>query len=99
MTHHAHDPERLLATAMVRQAIKDMRHKELTTITDHVGAVCFLGSKGGIQWFDMINIDQESSLPKLGWEGYAKDILSDNETPLSDDQREVLTATLKHFQR
>jgi hypothetical protein len=99
MKHHAHDPERSFATAMVRHAIKDMRHKELTSITDHVGAVCWLGSKGSTKWFDGINIDQESSLPKLGWDRYAKDILSDNEIPLSDDQREVLTATLKYFQR
>jgi len=63
MKHHVHDPERLLATAMVRHAIKDMRHKKLTGITDHVGAVCFLGSKGSTKWFDAINIDQESSLP------------------------------------
>ena len=99
MKHHAHDPERSLATAMVRHAIKDMHRKELTSITDHVGAVCFLGSRGSTKWFDMINIDQESSLPKLRWDIYAKDILSDDEILLSDDQRKMLTSTLKHFQR
>ena len=99
MKHQAHDPERALATAMVRHAIKDMHHKELIHISDHVGAVCWLGSKGGTKWFDAINIDQESSLPKLRWDIYARDILSDGEIFLSDDQRRMLTATLKHFQR
>ena len=99
MKRHVHDPERSLATAMVRHAIKDMHHKKLTSITDHVGAVCFLGSKGSTKWFDGISIDQESSLPKLGWDIYAKDILSDDEMLLSDGQREMLASTLKHFQR
>ena len=99
MKRHVHAPERSLATAMVRHAIKDMHHKKLTSITDHVGAVCFLGSKGSTKWFDAINIDQESSLPKLGWDIYAKDILSDDEMLLSDGQREMLASTLKHFQR
>ena len=99
MKHDTHDSERSLATAMVRYAIKDMHRKELASITDHVGAVCFLGSKGSTKWFDMINIDQESSLPKLGWDRYAKDILSDYEIPLSHDQRKMLISTLKHFQR
>ena len=99
MKHDVHDPERSLATAMVTNAIKDMHHKKLSCIRDYVGAVCWLGSKGSTKWFDMINIDQESSLPKLRWDIYAKDILSDDEMFLSDDQREVLTLTLKHFQR
>jgi len=84
---------------MVRYAIKDMHRKELASITDHVGAVCFLGSKGSTKWFDMIDIDQESSLPKLGWERYAKNILSDDEILLSDDRRKMLIATLGHLQR
>jgi hypothetical protein len=99
MKHDVHDPERSLATAMVHYAIKDMHHKKSARIRNHVGAVCWLGSKGSTKWFDMINIDQESSLPKLRWDIYAKDILSDDEMFLSDDQREVLTLTLKHFQR
>jgi len=99
--HQVHDPERSLATAMIHHAIKDMHRKKLTDIRDrdHVGAVCWLGSKGSTKWFDAINIDQESSLPKLGWDIYAKDILSDDEILLSDGQREMLTSTLKHFQR
>ena len=99
MRHRAHDPERSLAMAMVRCATKDMFYKKPAYIRDHVSAVCWLGSKGGIRWFDMINIEQESLLPKLGWERYAKDILSDDEIPLSDDQRKMLTSTLKHLQR
>ena len=99
MKHHRHDPERLFATAMVHHAIKDMHRKELIHMKDHVGAVCFLGSKGSTKWFDAINIDQESSLPKLGWERYAKDILSDDKILLSDDQHEMLTSTLKYLQR
>ena len=99
MKRHVHDPERSLATAMVTNAIKDMHHKKLTHIRDHVGAVCWLGSKGSTKWFDAINIDQESSLPKLGWDIYAKDILSDDEMLLSDGEREMLASTLKHFQR
>jgi hypothetical protein len=99
MRNHVHDPERSLATAMVGNAIKDMHHKKLISITDHVGAVCWLGSKGSTKWFDVINIDQEASLPKLRWDIYAKDILSDDEILLSDDQRDMLTSTLKHFQQ
>ena len=99
MRRHAHFPGRSFATAMVSHAIKDMRRKGLTSITDHVAAVCFLGSKGSTKWFDWINIDQESSLPKLGWERYAKNILSDDEILLSDDQRKMLIATLRHLQR
>ncbi len=99
MTYHIHDPERSLAIAMVHCAIKDMRHKKSTYIKDHVGAVCWLGSKGSTKWFDVIDIDQESSLPKLRWDTYAKDLLSGDKTLLSDDQREMLVSTLKHFQR
>ena len=98
MKHDVHDPERSLATAMVGNAIKDMHHKKSTHIRNHVGAVCWLGSKGSTKWFDVINVDQEASLPKLGWDIYAKDILSDDEMFLSDDQRDMLTSTLKHFQ-
>ena len=99
MRHYAHDPERLLAIAMVHNAIKDMHYKKSIYIKDHVGAVCWLGSKSSTKWFDMIDIDQESSLPKLRWDTYAKDLLSDDRILLSDNQREMLAATLKHFQR
>jgi hypothetical protein len=99
MTYDIHDPERSLATAMVHRAIKDMHHKGSICIRDHVDAVCWLGSKGSTQWFDMIDIDQESSLPKLRWDTYAKDLLSGDKILLSDDQREMLASTLKHFQR
>ena len=99
MTYRVYDPERSLATAMVHRAIKDMHHKESICIGDHVGAVCWLASKSGTRWFDMINIDQEFSLPKLRWDTYAKDLLSDDRILLSDDQSEMLVSTLKHLQR
>tara|TARA_R110001599_G_scaffold348036_1_gene574867 strand:- start:379 stop:702 length:324 start_codon:yes stop_codon:yes gene_type:complete len=95
--HQVNDPERSLATAMVHHAIKDMRHKESGHIRDYVGAVCWLGSKDSTRWFDAISIDQESSLQRLGWGIFARDILSDDEMPLSDDQRKMLIATLKHL--
>ena len=98
MKCHVHNPAKSLATAMIDRAIKDMRYKKSTDIRDYVSAVCWLGSKGSIKWFDTIDVDQESSLPRLEWDIYAKDILLDNKILLSDDQREMLTSTLKHFQ-
>ena len=97
MRNRDHDPERSLATAMVHHAIKDMRHKEAGHIRDYVGAVCWLGSKDSTRWFDVISIDQESSLQRLGWGIFARDILSDGEIFLSDDQRKMLVSTLKHL--
>ena len=91
-------PELKMASAVVGQAIKDLRHKEVVNMTDHVDAVCWLVSKAGIKWFDAARIDQASALSKIRWDVYAKDILSDDEASLSDDQRKMLASMIKHFQ-
>ena len=87
-----------LATAMVFQAIKDLHHGELVPIGDHVDAICWLGSKASIKWFDAAKIEQSVALPRLRWPKYAEDILSDNEVILSDDQRGMLIETLEYLQ-
>ena len=92
------DPHKSFASAIIRYAVKDMHCKGSTRTTDHVDAVCWLASNRGTRWFDLVDIDQEYSLPKLRWSVYAKDILSDDEILLSDDQRQMLTLTLKHLQ-
>ena len=91
-------PEVKMASAVVSQAIKDLRHKEVVNMTDHVDAVCWLASKAGIKWFDAARIDQASALFRLRWDIYAKDILSDDEASLSDNQRKMLASMIKHFQ-
>ena len=91
-------PELKMVSAVVRQAIKDLRHKEVVDMTDHVDAVCWLASKAGIKWFDAARIDQASALFRLQWDIYAKDILFNYEESLSCDQRKMITSTLKHFQ-
>jgi len=91
-------PEVKMASAVVGQAIKDLRYKEIVNMTDHVDAVCWLVSKAGIKWFDAARIDQASALSKIRWDVYAKDILSDDEASLSDDQRKMLASMIKHFQ-
>tara|TARA_R110002051_G_scaffold261453_1_gene321332 strand:+ start:21 stop:335 length:315 start_codon:yes stop_codon:yes gene_type:complete len=99
---HPHDgaamAERSLAAAMVHHAIKDMHHKKSDHIGDYVSAICWLGSKDSTRWFDVMSIDQESSLQRLGWDIFAKDLLSDDEMALSYNQRKMLIATLKHLE-
>ena len=91
-------PTVAVAVAVIGQAMKDLYRKDLVHISDHVSAVCWLGSKAGIKWFDTVNIAQDSALPKLQWDVYAKALLSDDEVLLSDGQRRVLTETLEYFE-
>lgn len=92
-------PEAKMATAVVAQAIKDLHHKNLVQIKDHVDAVCWLGSKASIKWFNAADIHQGFALPKMRWDVYATDILLDNDILLSGSQHRLLTSTLKYFQR
>jgi hypothetical protein len=92
-------PEAKMATAVVAQAIKDLHRKSVVQIKDHVNAVCWLGSKASIKWFEAANVDQGFALPKLRWDVYATKILLDNDILLSGDQHRLLVSTLKHFQR
>jgi hypothetical protein len=87
-----------MAAAMIQQAMKDLRRKEHIQINDHIDAICWLGSKASTRWFDAASIDQDAALPKLRWPTYARNILSDDEVILSDDQRRMLVETLEHFQ-
>ena len=93
-----------MAAAVVSQAVKDLHCKKLTqsckyssNMRNHVSAVCWLASKNGSIWFDLIAIDQEASLPKLRWDVYAKALLSGDKKLLSDNQRKMITTTLKYF--
>ena len=90
-------PNAALAAAMISQAMKDLHHKELAKITDHVDAICWFGSKASTKWFDAAKINQAAALPRLRWSEYAEDILSDDEVILSDDQRRMLIETLEYF--
>tara|TARA_R100001480_G_scaffold30123_1_gene41038 strand:+ start:265 stop:594 length:330 start_codon:yes stop_codon:yes gene_type:complete len=90
-------PKTSMAVAMIKQAIKDLHHGNLTQIKYHVDAICWLGSKSGTKWFDAVNIDQASVLPKLRWSAYAENILSDDAVILSDDQHRMLIETLEYF--
>ena len=91
-------PKAAMAAAVIRQAMKDLHHGELTQISHHIDAICWLGSKAGTRWFNAVKIDQGAALPKLRWPEYARDILSNDEVILSDDQRRMLTETLEYFQ-
>ena len=91
-------PKVAMAVAMINQAMKDLHHRELTQISYHVDAICWLGSRASTRWFDAAKIDQGAALPKLRWPEYAQDILSDDEVILSDAQREMLIETIEYFQ-
>ena len=93
-----------LAASVISQAVKDLHCERLTqsckyssNMRNHVGAVCWLASKNSSIWFDLIAIDQEASLPKLRWDVYAKALLSGDKKLLSDNQRKMITTTLKYF--
>ena len=92
-------PKVAMASAVVSQAIKDLHRKNFVHINHHIDAICWLGSKASTKWFDAANIEQSFALSKLRWDVYARDILLNDETPLSDDQRKMLTTTLEYLQR
>ena len=91
-------PTVAVAAAVIGQAMKDLYRQNLVPIKDHVSAICWLGSKASTKWFDAANIAQDSALPKLQWDVYARAILSDDEVFLSNGQRRMLTETLEYFE-
>jgi hypothetical protein len=91
-----------LVSAMILQAIKDMRARPepgaaRPILEQRTTAILWLVSTRATRWFDCVGINQVAALERVGWEAEAEELLDDPVLRLKPAERRLLRDGICHL--
>ena len=101
-------PEIALISAMIVQAIREMRgNKQPRSYSVHgrpqrsgesrTKATVWIASKGAEPWFDLMGMDQRFALEAMKWVDEAEAILKKDDGDLTPDERRILSEGIREL--